>query len=65
MTAFRVLLRTLSQAGQIKVGRSEDEGAGFEDLKLMVMRVLRERECLFVGEEAGQSGFSFGVVDVE
>ena len=44
----------------------DDDSAGEEGfgivLKLIVMRDLSESECLFSGEEAGQSGDSFATL---
>ena len=54
-----VLVRFLSQAGQMQVGGSAGEKALGMVLKLIVTMDLSDSECLFSGEEAGQSGDSF------
>ena len=60
MTALIVLLKFLSHAGQIKVGGSFDPfGLGFV-LKLIVIKDLRDSECLFSGVDAEHNGDSFG-----
>ena len=64
MTALMVLLRALSQAGQIGEGASGNEGVVFEVLKLIITRDFKERECLFVGEEEGQRGGSLGGAEI-
>lgn len=58
MTALMVLVRFLSHAGHISVGDSaEDLGFGIV-LKFMVIRDLRDCECLFSGDDAGHNGES-------
>lgn len=55
------LVRFFSHAGHMHVGGSASEEALGMVLKLMVIKDLSDRECLFSGEEAGQRGDSFAV----
>ena len=57
-----VLVRFFSQAGHIQVGGSDGEEALGIVLKLIVTRDLRDKECLFWGEEAGQRDDSFATL---
>lgn len=60
MTALKVLVRFLSHAGHIRVGDSAKDLDSGMVLKLMVIRDLRESECLFSGDDAGHNGESLG-----
>lgn len=57
-----VLVRFLSHAGHMHFGGSAGGEALGMVLKLIVIMDLSDRECLFSGEEAGQSGDSFAVL---
>ena len=57
-TALIVLVRFLSQAGQILVGGSVRVFVFETVLKLMAINDLSERLCLVSGEDVGHSGDS-------
>ena len=61
-TALMVLVRFLSHAGHMQVGGSVAEEEFGMVLKLIGIMDLRDRECLFSGEEAGQRGDSFATL---
>ena len=62
ITALMVFVRFFSHAGQMQVGGSVGAEAFGTVLKLIVIMDLRESECLFSGDEAGQRGDSFAAL---
>ena len=59
-TALTVFVRFLSHDGQIEPGGSVNNFDVAICLKLIVIKDLRESECLLLGNEAGHNGVSFG-----
>ena len=57
-----VLVRFLSHAEQMQFGDSAGEDALGMILKLMMIMDLSDSECLFSGDEAGQSDDSFAAL---
>ena len=58
-TAFRVLLRTLVQAGQMMMGASVEVEESLFLLKVMGTSVLRDKGCVSLSDDAGHIGASF------
>ena len=57
-----MLVRFFSHAGHMQgAGSADDEVFGMV-LKLIVIMDFSDRECLFVGEEAGHKGDSFATL---